>query len=132
MTLHVYYEHQCAGCQAFFIPYQPGVRCPKCGQAAAEVFDFVPQAASSLRFNLASYGSYLPPAWYVGSLGDHCLRLLFAAFEAYRTRADQAEGFADCLERKLTSMQWGEQTYMLGHVRDIALKVRAALEESPS
>jgi hypothetical protein len=132
VTVHVYYEHKCAGCQAFYIPYAPGVACPKCGRQESEVFDFIPQAVASLRFNLMTYGSYLPPAWYAGSLGDHCLRLLFAAFEAYRTRPDQAESFADCLERKLTAMEWGEQVYMLGHLRDIALKVRAVLEESPS
>jgi hypothetical protein len=68
----------------------------------------------------------------VGSLGDHCLRLLFTAFEAYRTRLDPAEGFTECLERKLAAMDWGDQLYMLGHVRDIALEVRAELEESPS
>jgi hypothetical protein len=128
MTLHVYYEHQCAGCRAYYIPYAPGVACPRCGRREAQVFDFVPQAAASLRFNLESYGSYLPPAWYSGSLGDHCLRLLFAAFEAYRTRPDPAEGFADCLERKLAAMEWGDQLYLLGHVRDIALKVQAVLE----
>lgn len=129
MTVHVHYEHRCAGCSAFFIPYAPGVSCPKCGRAAAEVFDFIPQAAASLRFNLESYGSYLPPAWYVGSLGDHCLRLLFSAFEAWRTRPDPAEGFESCLERKLGAMEWGDQIYMLAHVRDLAAAARAALEE---
>ena len=79
MTVHVHYEHRCAGCGAFFIPYEPGLPCPKCAAPAAEAFDFIPQAAASLRFNLQSYGGYLPPAWYVGSLGDHCLRLLFSA-----------------------------------------------------
>ena len=67
MTVHVRYEHKCAACQAFYIPYAPGVACPQCGRQESEVFDFVPQAVESLRFNLRSYGSYLPPAWYVGS-----------------------------------------------------------------
>jgi len=130
MTWHVPYEHRCGGCQAFFIPYAPGVNCPKCGRASSEVFDFVPQAAASLRLNLKNYGGYLPPAWYVGSLGDHCLRLLFTGFEAFRTREDPAETFEACLDRKLAAMDWGEQFYLLGHVRDLALKVRARLEET--
>ena len=130
MTVHVHYEHRCAGCGAFFIPYEPGLPCPKCAAPAAEDFDFVPQAAASLRFNLQSYGSYLPPAWYVGSLGDHCLRLLFSAFEAWRTRPDPSESFDSALERKLGAMEWGDQLYMLGHVRDIARRVREELQRT--
>ena len=127
MTLHVYYEHKCPACQAFFIPFEPGVPCPNCGRAADEVFDFVPQAASSLEFNLKTYGSYAPPAWYVGSLGDHCLRLLFTVFEAFRTREDPAEDFETCLDRKLASLDWGGQLYFEKHLRALALKVHAAM-----
>ena len=130
MTLHVYCEHQCAGCQAFFIPFAPGLDCPRCGRPSEESFDYVPQAAASLRFNLEAYGSYQPPAWYVGSLGDHCLRLLFGLFEAFRTREDQAETFEACLERRLGAMDWGEQPYLRDHVRALALQVRAASQES--
>ena len=130
MTVHVRYEHQCPGCRAHYIPYAPGVPCPQCERPSQESFDFVPQAAASLRFNLRTYGSYLPPAWYVGSLGDHCLRLLFAAFESFRTRADVSESFAACVERKLSAMDWGEQGYLRGHMRDIALQVHSAMSES--
>ena len=130
MTIHVYYEHRCGACGAFYIPFAPGVACPKCGRIEGEVFDFAAQAASSLRFNLQAYGKYLPPAWYVGSLGDHCLRLLFRIFEGFRTRADPSVEFPAFLDRELAVMDWGEQPYFEKHVRDLALKVRSVLEEA--
>ncbi len=35
-------------------------------------------------YNLHSYGSYQPPAWYVGSLGDHVLNIVFSLLEQDR------------------------------------------------
>ena len=31
MSLHIMYDHQCAKCEAFYIPYEEGVTCPNCG-----------------------------------------------------------------------------------------------------
>jgi len=129
VTLHVSYDHACGGCGAFFIPFAPQESCPRCGRPATETFDFVPQAVASLRFNLETYGQYLPPAWYVGSLGDHCLRLLFMVFDGFRTKDDPAEPFEVYLDRRLAAMGWGEQPYLQVHVRSLALKVRAVMEQ---
>lgn len=126
MTLHVPCDHACAGCGALFIPYAEGAACPKCGRAADRFVDFIPQAAASLRRNLGAEGGYLPRAWYVGSLGDHVLKLLFIVFEGFRTSAGAAP-FEAYLDRKLGAMNWGDQPYLRDHVRDIARRVRAAM-----
>lgn len=123
MTLHVVYSHECGGCGAFYIPFDKDVPCPRCGLVEAERFDYIPQAAASMRYNLESGGRYTPGAWWVGSLGDHILHLLFGLFDAYEAQRGQAE-FEPFVTDRLARMDWGDQEYLRDHVRDIALCVR--------
>jgi hypothetical protein len=125
MTLHVVYNHQCASCQAFYIPYD-GVPCPRCGVVVEERFDYIPEAAASMRFNKDSGGSYTPGAWWVGSLGDHILSLLFGLFDAYDAHEGD-QSFEEFATEYLGRMQWGDQEYLRDHVRGIALRVRRHL-----
>lgn len=89
MTLHVTYEHQCPKCAAYYIPYDEVVPCPQCGLIVKDRFDYIEQAAVSMRFNKreGSYIPSIPSAWLVGSLGDHILSLLFLIFDAYEDEA---------------------------------------------
>jgi len=126
MTLHVVYDHRCPQCSAFYIPFDQDVPCPNCGAVEAERFDYVPQAAASLRYNLETQGSYVPAAWWVGSLGDHLLHLLFSVFEQYRKQ--EAVDFSEFASIYLSSLKWGDQPYLRQHVLDIALRVYDALD----
>ena len=126
MTLHVVYTHQCGACQAYYIPYDD-VPCPRCGQKETERFDYIPQAVESMRYNLQTGGSYTPGAWWVGSLGDHILSLLFGLFDGYEEQKG-AVGFEEYLVDRLLAMQWGDQDYLREHLHGIALRVREELE----
>ncbi len=121
MTLHIVYDHQCANCEAFYIPYDD-VPCPNCGGAEEERFDYVSRAVASLQYNMKMTGAYMPAAWWVGSLGDHLLYILFQLFERYRNEGEGIgfEAFADDV---LSTYQWGEQMYMMRHIYTIALRV---------
>lgn len=121
MTLHVDYDHQCARCNALYIPYDTTITCPKCNLLEQERFDFIPEALGSLRFNKATTGSYLPQAWYVGSLGDHILLVLFGLFDEFEdSSAEDVNVFArEYLEVKT----WGDQAYLKGHVYGIVLRL---------
>jgi len=125
MTMHVVYSHECPSCKAYYIPYDADVPCPRCGLVEEERFDYIPQAAASMRVNKNSGGSYTPGAWWVGSLGDHILRLLFGIFDAYE--AQKGHVFEQFLEQLLAQMEWGDQDYMRHHLRGIALRVRGEL-----
>jgi hypothetical protein len=125
MTMHVVYSHECPGCKAYYIPYDADVPCPRCGAVEEERFDYVPQAAASMRFNRENYGSYTPGAWWVGSLGDHVLRLLFGLFDAYEGQPERP--FAQYLDQRLAAMEWGDQAYLRDHLRGIALRVAEEL-----
>jgi hypothetical protein len=125
MTMHVVYSHECENCKAYYIPYDADVPCPRCGRVEVQRFDYIPQAAASMRVNKMSGGRYAPGAWWVGSLGDHILRLLFGLFDTYE--AEKGQVFEQFLDQRLAQMQWGDQEYMRDHLRGIALRVRQEL-----
>lgn len=125
MTLHIYYSHECPKCGAPYIPYDRDVPCPRCGLVEKERYDYIPEAADSLAFNLANYGSYSPLVWAVLSFGDHVLWLLFGVFERY-SRSNW-ENFGPFAGRVLSKMKWGDQSYLEKHVLGIAVRVHEEL-----
>ena len=126
MTLHVVYDHKCAQCGAVYIPYDHAVPCPNCGVIEAHRFDYIPQATASLRYNFQTSGSYIPAAWWIGSLGDYCLHLLFHLFENFRKQAAQVD-ISEFASIFLSGLSWGDQRYLRQHVLGIALRVHEAL-----
>jgi hypothetical protein len=124
MTLHVHYDHQCPNCEAFYIPYDNEIPCPRCGLVETERFDFISEATASLQFNKAN-GSYTPGAWYVSSLGDHILMVLFPLFDAYEEplHGDFLKFAADWHSK----MDWGDQGYLGEHILRIAIRLAEAL-----
>lgn len=130
MTLHVVYNHQCEQCQAHYIPYDSDVPCPKCGTVEIERFDYIPQAAQSVRYNLERYGSYVPGAWWVGSLGDHILHILFHLYEGYRMLPEKPD-FDVYVRDSLERMNWENQVFLRDHIYNIALRVRELVPQEP-
>jgi hypothetical protein len=126
MTMHVVYSHECSACKAYYIPYDSDVPCPKCGVVEAERFDYIPQAVASMQVNKRSGGSYTPGAWWVGSLGDHVLSVLFGLFDAYEAQHGRV-AFEPFIDTTLDRMKWGDQDYLRVHIRGIALRVREGL-----
>jgi len=126
MTLHIVYDHQCPRCGAFYIPYDEAVPCPNCGEIEEERLDYIPRVVASLEYNMKMTGSYMPAAWWVGSLGDHILYVLFQLFDRYRKEGAGGDfgAFADDV---LAAYQWGEQKYMMRHIYMIAVRVHPIL-----
>jgi hypothetical protein len=125
MTLHITYDHQCPKCQVFYIPYDDQVPCPNCGLIELERIDYIEQAADSMRFNKVD-GSYTPGAWYVGSLGDHILMLLFPLFDAYEE--EHPDDFQVFATDRIGKMDWGDQLYLKDHVFGIAVRLHETLK----
>lgn len=130
MTLHIPFDHQCPKCSAHYIPYDDAVPCPNCGHVEPERFDFIPQAVASARYNLETYQSYLPGAWYIGSFGDHILKILFGLLEDYKEGPKQPS-FPDFAQTRLAQLDWGKQTYLRDHILSIAVRVYESLSGSP-
>jgi hypothetical protein len=128
MTLHIHYTHQCKQCSAYYIPFEQGVACPKCGINEEEVYAaFISEAAVSARFNLQS-GSYIPAAWIVSSSTDRILRLLFSILEKHRTQNDQ-KPFAEVACEFVEKTDFGEYEYLREHLCQLAVKVKGKLDE---
>lgn len=134
MTLHINYTHQCPKCGAYYLPYDRDVPCPKCGLVEEERFDFVSPAVESVLFNLAEYRSYVPPAWWTGSLADKILLDLFMIFEKFekhgKSEKSEKTDFKTYVGRELEKWEWGDQTYLKNHVYGIAIRVREEIEEA--
>jgi len=126
MTLHIVYDHQCPRCDAFYIPYDEAVPCPNCGEIEETRFDYISRAVASLEYNMKMTGSYMPAAWWVGSLGDHILYVLFQLLDRYRKEGAKSD-FATFADDVLAAYQWGEQKYMMRHIYTIALRVHTML-----
>jgi hypothetical protein len=78
MTLHAYIDYQCENCGTYYVPLSILQRCPKCGNKSSEVFNyFIEATIRSALYNLKVYGSFIPGAWGVFSIGDHYYWLAF-------------------------------------------------------
>ncbi len=130
MTLHVVYSYSCPQCEAHYIPYTAEVVCPRCGAASTETFDYIPQAAQSIAYNLERYGTYIPPAWWVGSLGDYILSVMFPVFERFRVQTATTD-FSEFALMSFSAMNWGDQQYLRDHVIRIAGLVYDEMQRQP-
>jgi len=127
MTAHIVYNHQCPRCETFYVPYDDDVPCPRCGLVEKQRYDFISEAAESALDNLRTHGSYMPAAWWAGSLGDHILYLVFMALEEYQTGGG-GELFAEAAFRVFHNMTWEDQPYLQYHVTNIAIRVHDELQ----
>jgi hypothetical protein len=126
MSIHVAFNHQCKQCGAFYVPYDTDIPCPKCGIIEDERFDYIHRAAYSLRMNKMLSGAYTPGAWYVGSLGDHILHLLFPLFDAYEKEHDKP--FNEFAAAWFSDNDWKDQQYLQGHIIGIAIRLHEELK----
>lgn len=127
MTLHIDYNHTCGNCEAYYIPYDQDVPCPNCNTVEEERFDFITKAAGSMLYNKHTNGTYTPGAWWVGSLADHILRILFMLFDNYESDKDANTTIENYASEWLSGCTWGEQGYLEKHVLGMAVRVAEEL-----
>ena len=128
MTYHPFSldSYQCTSCQAYFIPFEQGLPCPRCGARAAEFQDFVAEVAAGLRMHKEWYGRYTPGAYFVGSLAEKVFHILCMAFDAAR----EAEDFQAALEDHLAKIDWGDHLYARDHILQIAVRAKQRLDST--
>jgi hypothetical protein len=127
MTLHIYSDHRCLQCEAWYVPYDKAVPCPRCGLVEEGRVDFVPRAVSSARINLREQGSYQPAAWAVSCYADHLMMLLFMILECHRKEVP-TRPFDEVARECVEAMDWGGQPYGKEYLYQLALRVHAELE----
>jgi hypothetical protein len=127
MTLHIHSDHRCSQCEAWYVPYDKAVPCPRCGLVEESRVDFVPRAVSSARINLREQGSYQPAAWAVSCYADHLMLLLFMILECHR-KGVPTRPFGEVARECVETMDWGDQPYGKEYLYQLALRVHVELE----
>jgi hypothetical protein len=97
MTIKSLSEFLCPACQLPWLPFAPGLSCPRCGQPtdASDVSAIVSETLESARFNKRLYGKIALDFWIPHRLGDRYLEWSFAALDAAeRNPASSAEDVA--------------------------------------
>ncbi len=69
----------------------------------------------------------MPPAWWVSSLGDHILFILFHVLEEFRQK-QKGMDFEEFVDVALSKMEWKDQQYLRKHIFQIAIRVYAELQ----
>jgi hypothetical protein len=128
-TSRIRYTHRCPACQAYYIPYDSDICCPRCGLLEEQRIDYVELVAAAARANLEAGGSYLPAGWWNGSLGDHILFILFRLLEHHRL-IPAGQSFEHMTWATLERSNWDEQAYLREHIYGIALRVYDELNNS--
>jgi len=70
MTYHSSFNYECPKCGARYAPFRKGVKCPKCGYESGEVYPMAEEALRAWEYHVEMYGSGVPPAYAILSLGD--------------------------------------------------------------
>lgn len=127
MTYHFFScdTHQCSQCEAFFLPFEQGLPCPRCGEPATEFHDFLAEAIAGLTIHKRQYGRFSPGAFFVGGFAEHVFLLLCNSLDAI----DGAANFEEAMRRHLDDCEWGDQQYLRSHVYDIAVRIDKKLRE---
>lgn len=122
MTLHIDAKNfVCSRCSVEFIPFKKDFKCPNCGELTDEFFDFIPEVISAMRYHKQRYGSFMPPAWYTGSLNDHIESIIFKIFDTIEIK--KPENLEMFTKKYLDNGDWCENDYLHKHVEEITLSV---------
>lgn len=123
MSLHIIYTHQCSNCEAYYIPYAKGVKCPRCGieEDDKEAYEVISQIVESANYQKSRYGVYTPLAWWNGSYADHIAFYLFKLFDKYDKQKEK--DFNEFSLDFIMNSQWKDQEYAKHHIYDIAQEV---------
>ena len=120
-------NYECSKCQAFFLPYKIGIKCPNCDASIDEIdtreyIDVIKSIVDSMELHKLQHGRYFPGAWYTGDFMDHVQGMMYQIFDAMeKVKPDDEEKYLmDLLENKF---DWGNQLYSKKHLKDIASEI---------
>ena len=126
MSSHIYYDHQCQKCKAFYIPYEKDIVCPNCGLNEKEIYDIVPEIVGSAEYHKVTTGSYTPLAFFISSLGDRISLQIYRVLDAFYKQ--DKKNFQEFSKDYFNNMEWKEHLYMKNHLCDLSYKVFLELQ----
>ena len=144
MTIHSHVDNKCKYCDTPFVPIPESPTCPKCGRKSRKVFpNFTKETRASASFNLSKYHRVIPPAWYVGTVGDYYYKIAFGflAFGCAEVpvsrrkillRVFSNDEIDSLTEQFLDMVDFGEQSYRREGLRTYLSLLVAREAKQPS
>jgi len=131
MTVHIKKPNfKCSECEAIFIPYKEGIKCPKCNKEVkediSEYLDFIDEITGSMKIHKIHYGQYSPDAWYVGSMSDHIQSLVFQTFDSMEhdlKNGKEKEYLSNFINKIKWKSEKSDHRYLKNYVKEIAFEV---------
>lgn len=128
MSIHIMIDHKCSKCQAYYIPYEKGIVCPRCGLEEESGYGLILQLVTSAKYQKRTTGHYSPMAWWIGSFGDYVAVLVFEMLDKYSNQ-DQKE-FKEIAREFCDERDWKDEAYMKEHIFEIACRVFKEMESA--
>ena len=116
MTYHSSYSYRCPSCGTRYAVFREGVVCPRCGYECGDVYPMAQEALRAWKYHVRIYGSGIPPAYAILSLGDFYI-LVTAKFltKYFRMEPDDDDAF---IEEQLAELKSSERSYLADHFRE--------------
>ncbi len=119
-------NYKCVKCEAFFLPFKKGIKCPNCGfivkdTDSEEYLDVIDKIVSSMKVHKEIHGTYFPEVWLTAGYMDYMQSFIYRIFDQMEKDKpeDERKYFLDLLE----SMDWSNQEYSKKHVKEITTEV---------
>lgn len=135
MSLHPKIKDiSCKKCNAVFVPFKKDIACPNCGRLIPNDFDmdfnFIPDTIDAMLYHKQRYGHYSPDGWYMGSITEQIMSVVFDAFDLLEQDKpkDQKEYLTNWLDETLTPNR-KEEAYLINHTKDIIFEMLKIYQE---
>jgi hypothetical protein len=129
MTWHFFDgdDIDCPSCGANYLPFEEAQPCPRCGTPSAEYFRFLDDVVAALRIHKSQYGTYCPPAYFVGGAAER--NFLHVARWLDALEQDGGEINDAAIAAQLQEVEWGEYEYLRSYFQLLLDRVSRRLAD---
>ena len=127
MSIHIHNNHKCSQCQAYYIPYEKGIYCPKCGKNEKIIYPLIPELRQSAKYQKDINNCYTPTTWWNASFGDYLALLIFKVLDYFDLQ--ESTNFQQIAIKYFELQNFDEQIYLKKYIRDLSYKIYLSLEE---
>ncbi len=135
MTIKSQIDSACPTCALAWLPYEPGLKCPRCGRSIPDQDStaIVQETLDSAKFNKRLYGKFELEFWITRRLGDRYFAWAFKALDFAEQNPEMSAekaALASLMELDLEEMT-PYREHMLGYFTAVIEAYRKAAKANP-